>query len=180
MSVIDKEGLRKVIASLTDLSMNATRWDLDPEAFVSDQDRAAVILKVFRMGHGVDVDEHRPVFDAPGYPANQLVITEMGERRFTITVRAEAYDKSVEAAEILDSIRTRIRSEASTEALNALSIALITTHDAIAVAYKVDERVVNTAIADFEFSGVASFVSDTNAPFILTVNGNNVVPGVIS
>ncbi len=177
--VLDREGLQAIVAGLTGLSPAATIWALDPEPMIGDQDRARVVMQLFSM-ESLGVDEHRPAFGPPGFPADNYVITELGNRTLRITMRAEVFDAEVEAAELLDAIRTGIRTEASTEALNAINLAFVESHPATYVRYIVDDRHVNAAIADFVFAGIAQLVSDPNADYIETVNGNNVVPGTIT
>lgn len=179
MSVLDKAGFRAIIAGLTGLSDGATRWALDPQAFISDQDRACVELRVFSIT-SLGVDEHRRDFGPPGYPSSSYVITEIGNRTLHITIRAETYDKGVEAAEVLDQIRTRIRAEAVRDQLNAINLAFVEAQPATMVSYQVDERVVSAAIADFTFAGIAQYVSDPDAPYIETVNTDDIVPGTLT
>ena len=158
MPVLDKDAFRTIIAGLTDLSDGAVVWTLDPQPFVSDQDRARVVLQLFSLT-SLGVDEHRRAYGPAGYPSNAFVTTEIGNRTLRITMRAEAFDKSVEAAEILDRIKTGIRAERVRDQLDAIAIALVDTGPATYVSYQVDERVVNAAIADFTFAGIAQHVT---------------------
>ena len=180
-NVLDRAGLQALVLSLLPGSPQPTAvvWALDPEPFVSDQDRYRVVLQLFGL-ESLGVDEHRQAFGPPGYPVDNLVYTELGNRTLRITVRAEAFDASVEAAEILDIVRTGIRTEASTEALNALNLAFVESHGSTYVRYIVDDRHVSAAIADFVFAGIAQLVSNPNADYIETVNGNDIVPGTIT
>jgi hypothetical protein len=186
--VLDKAGFAAVIAScLTSLSPAAVVWKNDPQPFIGDQNRARVVLDLFSMT-GLAWDERRRVYNLPGYPPNSFVTVLLGNRTLIITIRAEAFDASVEAAEIIDQIRSKLYSDASNDALNAINIAYVDSIAAVRVSYQVDERVVNAAIADFTFAGVAQHVSgiavDGNVPgpgtgptWIQTVDGNNIVPG---
>jgi hypothetical protein len=184
--VLNKEGFRSIIASLTGLSDGATVWDLDPQPFVSPNDRAKVVLQLFSLT-SLGVDEHRMAYGPPGYPANAMVTTEIGNRTLKITMRAEAFDATAEASEILDLIRTGVRADAVVAQLNAINIALVETGPATFVSYQVDERMVNAAIADFTFAGIAqqtSAIAIDGTPalggYISTVNTNNAVPGTLT
>jgi hypothetical protein len=188
--VLDREKFREVIAGILNnacgLSRNATRWETDPRGMISDTDRADVSLEVFSMS-ALAVDEHRVVYNLPGQPANSLTTSEIGNRTIVITLRAEAFDKSVEASELIDAIRTGIRAETVTAQLNAINLAYVWSEQATRVRVTVDERVVNTAIADFTFAGIAQQVtsvvidgSGAEGGWIQTVDGNNIVPGTLT
>lgn len=181
MRVVDKEGLRTIIASLTDLSDYATSWDLDPERPVGDTDRAKVSLKLMSV-HAIGVDEHRRVYNPPGYPAGSFVTTEIGNREIRVTVYAECYDATVEAAELLDQIRTRIRADAVTAQLNAINLALEWAEKTVMLPTVHDNRLVSAAACDFRFGAIASWVSSvtTAGDWIATVDGNNVIPGTLT
>jgi hypothetical protein len=186
MPVLDVVGFRALIASLTNLSDGATSWATDPQDFVSDTDRAKVSLDLFSM-EALAVDEHRRCYDAPGQPANSFTTLEIGNRTLVVTIRAESFDSGAQAAELLDQIRTGIRAEAVTEQLNALLLAFVWAEKATRVQYKIDNRVVNCAIADFTFAGIAQQVSSvyidgsgTTGGYISTVNTTNIVPGTLT
>lgn len=190
--VLDTAGFAAVVAScLTTLSPNAVVWKTDPEPFVGDQDRARIELDLFSMT-GVAWDERRRVYDLPGYPANAFVTVLLGNRTLIVTVRAEAFDASVQAAELIDQVRSNLYSDDSNDALNAINLAYVEATAAVRVSYRVDERVVNCAIADFTLAGIAQHVSgiaiDGNAPAVHTgptwiqyINDvNNDLPGTLS
>lgn len=166
--VLDKEGFAAVIQKcLQSISLNGVVWKTDPEPFVGDQDRARVVLDLFSMT-GLGWEERRRVYGLPGYPSNAYVTVLLGNRTLTITMRAEAFDKSVEAAEIIDQIRSAMLSDDVVDALNAINIAFVSDGPAVRVDYAVDTRVVNCCIADFTFAGIAQHVSgvaiDGNVP----------------
>src|ERR1035438_9216731 len=108
--VVDKVNLLAIIGGLTDKSPAATTWGLDPQTIVGDQDRAQISLQVFSI-MPLGVDEHRRTLSdgTDGYPVGTWWVLEIGSREVIINVRVEAYDFSVEAAELVDQIRTRIR-----------------------------------------------------------------------
>lgn len=187
--VLNKPGLLSVIQACVapyGLSPAAVSWALDPQAIIGDVDRAKVTLQVFGMKAN-GVDEHRYIYNDPAQPANSLETLELGNREVKVTVKVEAFDYEVEAAEIIDVIRTSIRTERNTLALNAISLAFIWAEEATPVRMVINEREVNVAVADFTFGGVAQQVSsvavdgsDNDITWIQTVNGNNVVPGTFS
>lgn len=184
--VLNKEGLRSIIAGLTGLSDGATLWELDPQSYISDTDRARVTLEVIGMG-AVGVDEHRRQLSdgTDGYPAGTFWTQELGNRHVRLTVKAEAFDAGVEACEFIDAVRTGIRADASTAALNAIALAFVWAEEATPLKLVINERRVNMAVADFTFAGIAQQVSNVIPPgvggdYIAVVNGNNVVPGTFS
>jgi len=182
--VVDKVGLLGVLASLTDLSAGASQWSLDPDSMVGDQDRAKVELTIFSIT-AVGVDEHRRVLSdgTDGYPAGTWYVTEIGNREVIVNVRAKTYDKSVEAAELVDQIRTRIRADAVNAQLDALALAFQWAGPTVMQRAVEDNREVSVASADFRFGAIARWVSvvdPTGAGWIQTVNSNNQIPGAYS
>lgn len=184
-SVFDTEGFADIVACILDdtasLSPYAVIWDTDSDPFISDRDRARVVLDIFSIS-ALAVDEHRRAFEPDGYPATSFVTQEIGNRTIVLTVRAEAFDKRVQAAELIDMIRTGIRAEKVTAQLNAINLAYVWSEQATRVKYKVDQRVVNAAVADFTFAGIAQQISsvEINEGWISTVDGNNIVPGTLT
>lgn len=184
--VLNREGLQAVIASLTDLAPDATFWSIDPRPYVSDENRAQVLLTLEHVDQ-LGIDEHRRhVSDGTdGYPAGTFVTQEIGNRDFVVNVRAEVYDRAVEAAELVDQVRTRIRAEFVRDQLNALAIALVDVGQTIMLPTTYDNRVVSVAAADFTFAGIAQWVN-TIAPnvggdYIKEVNdAQNDVPGTFT
>lgn len=183
MNVLDKDGLLAIIQQVSDLPVGSVFWSLDPNPAVSDTARAQVKLEVFDM-YALGVDEHRRhVSDGTdGYPLNTFWTQEIGNRHVVINVRAEAFDKSVEAAEIIDRIRTLIRADATTAQLDALRLAYVWSEKAHRLPTAYDQRVVNAATADFTFAGIANIVSDVqnNQGWIDTVNTTNLIPGTLT
>lgn len=191
LPIVNKDAFAAIIANcLTSLSANAVVWKLDPQPFIGDTDRARIVLDVFSiMGDGWD--ERRRVYGLPGYPPNAYVTVMLGNRIVHVTVRAEAFDKSVEAAELVDQVRSNIFSDDNNAALNAINLAWVDAEAAVRMDYHVDERAVNCAVADFTFNGIAQHVSgiaiDGNVPglgtgptWIETVNTDNEIPGETS
>ena len=183
MNVLDKDGFLSLIASISGLQPTSVYWWIDPTPTVSDIDRAQVRLEVFNM-YALGVDEHRRhVSDGTdGYPVNTYWVQEIGNRHITINIRAEAYDRGVEASEIIDRIRTLIRADAVTAQLDALRLAYVWSEKAMRVPNAADSRALNTATADFTFAGIANIVSETqnNQGWIETVNGTNQIPGTLT
>lgn len=176
-AVVDKVGLLAILTGLTDLSPAAMQWGLDPTLIVGDQDRAKVELTIFSI-IPVGVDEHRRVLSdgTDGYPANTWYVTEIGNREIIVNVLARTYDKSVEAAELVDQIRTRVRAEAVTARLDAIAIAFQWASNTVMQRTVEDNREVSVASADFKFGGIARWVSvidPTGAGWIATVNSPN-------
>jgi hypothetical protein len=107
-------------------------------------------------------------------------------------MRAEAFDAGAQAAELIDQVRSNLYSDDSNDALNAINLAYVEATAAVRVSYRVDERIVNAAIADFTFAGIAQHVSgiaiDGNAPAVHTgptwiqyINDvNNDIPGTLT
>ena len=186
-SVVNKPGLAAIVQScLLNISPFGVLWKNDPQSFVSDQDRGRIVLDVFSI-RGLAWDERRRVYGLPGYPANAFVTVLLGNRTVIVNVRAEGFDASVEAAEIIDQIRSNIYSDASVAALNAINLAYVSAEPAVRVDYKVDERVVNAALCDITFAGIAQHVSSVSidgsgddVTTIATVNTDNTVPGTLT
>ncbi len=187
-NVLDKEGFRKMVGTLHGLADTSTWWALDPDTFTADTDRAAVQLELISM-RSLGVDEHRRFLSdgTDGYPAGTYWTLEIGNREFVIQVKVEAYDKSVEAAEIVDLMRTLIRSDAATAQLNALKLAYVWSEQTVRLPrLVVNDRDVNYASCDFTFAGIAAQVSSVVKPgvcgdYIATVDGpTNLIPGTLT
>jgi hypothetical protein len=181
--VLDREGLRSIIAGVSGLRDGAVFWANDPNPTVGDMDRAQVTLELFSMG-ALGVDEHRRYFNPPDQPPNSYETIEIGNRELVVTIRVETFDGGVEAAEILDAIRTGIRAEAVTAQLDAIALALEWAEKSTRVRNVIDNRVVSTAVADFRFGGVARQVSqvltETQGGFIESIDVDNQVPGTLT
>jgi hypothetical protein len=180
-NVVNKDGLLAILGGLTGLSAVAIEWGLNPNAFVGDQDRAKVQLQLFGI-EALGVDEHRRAYGPPGYPATAYVTTEIGNREVTINVYAETYDYNVEAQEILDLIRTAIRSEAVNNALFNIQLVFQWMSGTTVLKEHRNNRAISAASADIKFGGIAQFVSsvEDNQGWIETVNTTNVVPGTFT
>jgi hypothetical protein len=179
--VVNKEAFQDVVRQLSGLSANAVYWENDGVPFVGDQDRA-VISMTLKTLDAVAVDEHRRDLGPPGYPVTAFVTTEIGNREVFITLRAETFDKTVEAGELLDQIRTGIRAEGVRDQLNAISLAYEWSSKTIVMPTVVDQRIVSAAAADFRFGGIGQLVSSiqNNQGWISTVNNTNTIPGTVT
>lgn len=185
--VLDRDGLQAIVADLAGLSLNAIVYgEVDPNPIIGRGDRARVSLDLSDFaGHGVD--EHRQQLSdgTDGYPEGTFWIRELGERLLKITFKAEAFDKHLEAAEIIDRIRTGMQQYGMADRLNAIGLAFVWAGSAVRVPLRINERVVNCAMAEFEFAGVADKVSlvippDVGGDYIETINGDDVPIAEIS
>jgi hypothetical protein len=186
--VLDKEGFRSIIAGLAsraNIADAGTHWAMDNDPMVGDQDRAKVTLDL-TMLEALAVDEHRRTLSdgTDGYPAGTFETLEIGNRELIVNIRVEAYDASVEAAEIIDLIRTGIRAEAITAKLDAIRLAFVHASATTRLPTSYDTRVVSVASADFEFGGIASLTTvilpGVGGDYIASVDTNNSIPGTIS
>lgn len=184
--ILDREGFRRIIVGLSGLHDGAVVWDLAPAPIIGDSDRALVTLEIFNIS-AVHVDEHRAYyFTADGEEPNGAAeFFQVGNRHVVITMRAEAFDVEEEATEILDRIRTGVRADAITAQLDALNLAFVWAEPTMRFHKHVDTRVVNSAICDFTFAGIAQQITRVIPPnaggdYIQTVNTTNLVPGTYS
>jgi hypothetical protein len=158
-SVLDRTGLQTLIASLASLDVSNVEWDPDPSAaMVSPESATRVTLTLFGLS-ALGVDEHRVAFSPGGYPANSMVTTEIGNRDIIVNIMVEAYDLAIEAAEVMDRIRTGIRADASTATLNGLNLALVWMTRTTRVRMTAEQRAVSVATADLKLAGIAQLVS---------------------
>lgn len=180
-AVLDRAGLQQIIVGVLECQPTSVIWDTDPEPMVSDQDRYIVKLDLFSMT-GDGWDEKRREFEPDGYPPNSYVTFLVGNRTLIITVRVEAFDAGVDAAEIINQIRIGLFADSVIDQLNAVSLAFADSTQSTRVKYSVDTRVVNTAVADFTFLGVALKVAsvEIDSGWIDTVNGDDIVPGELT
>jgi hypothetical protein len=163
-AVVDKDALGALIAALAQVNLPDVTWDTSPDnAMVSPETAAKITLSIFGLVQQ-GIDEHRVAFNPGGYPANSLVTTEIGNREVTINMLVELYDKGLEASEMIDRVRTGIRSAKSTAALNAINLALETATKTTRFPMTREQRAVSAATCDFMFGGIAQQVSDVVGP----------------
>ena len=179
MRIVDREDFAALIQSLTGLQ--TVYWATNNMPYISDTDRMSVELEVFSI-RSQGVDEHRYALSPAGYPTGQWVVTEVGNREVTITMRVRAFDANVDAAEMLDQIKTLLRSAASTATLNGLNLALEWAGPSIRIKEDIDTRAISCSVADFKFGGISSIVSDSelNQGWVDTVNTTDIVPGTLT
>ncbi len=159
MTVLDRTGFLTLVATLAGLPTTDVVFAPDPEpAMVSPESQVRVTLTLFGLA-ALGVDEHRDAFNPGGYPDNTLVTTEIGNRDITINVMVEAYDLGIEAMEIIDSIRTGIRTAASTATLNSLRLAFVWATKTTRIRTVREQRETSVATADFMLAGIAQQVS---------------------
>ena len=168
---IFKIGLLPILAGLTGLRADSTTWLLDPDPYTSDADAALVRCKVRRIAP-LGIDEHR-------YRADNTGTDETGNRDIVLTLRAECYDLSVEAGELLGRILTGLMFAATGDALEAIGLAYQKNSGITDLSHQVDNRVVNAASVDVWLNGVSN-VSTPDAGQIASVDTTNQVPGTIT
>ena len=176
--VLNKAGLAAIIASISGLSSHATEWEPDPNAYISDLDRAKVSLSLFGL-QAVGVDEHRVTFNPPGYPTGSLVTTEIGNREVIVNVYAEAYDYTLEAAEIVDFIRTGIRADAVTAQLNSINLAFEWMAKTTKIPAVRNERALSAASADIRFGGIARLSTFQVNGWVDFIDGTPIAAAII-
>jgi hypothetical protein len=159
-NVLDHDAFAALIATLAGLNVTNVNWDpITPDfAMIDPESATKITLSLFGLS-ALGVDEHRTEFEPPGYPAQALVTTEIGNREVTINMMVEVYDRGIEAAEIIDRIRTGIRAEASTASLDAMLLALEWVTPTTPLRMTREQRTVSAATADFRFGGIAQQVS---------------------
>lgn len=181
-NVLDRAGFAALVATIAGVDPLDVEWDIDPNAALVDpQSQVRIALTLFGI-QAQGIDEHRVAYGPGGYPANALVTTEIGNREVTINMKVETYDLGIEAQEILDRIRTGIRSAASTAMLNSLNLAFEWAMKTMRMKMTSEQRAVSCAVCDFQFGGIAQQVSDVNlgGGWIEHVNTDDVVPGTFT
>lgn len=163
-----------ILQPLTGLTSFSVRWAHDPDPVVSDTDHASVSFLLSSSG-AVGVDEHRYEYDSG---TNTLTISECGNRTVTVKATAEAYDANAEASDILESIRTGIRSQSVTDALDAIGLSLQVARPIVDLPTFYDNRVVSAAVLELQFNAraVSSVAQPPGQGWISTVNGDNSIP----
>lgn len=185
MSVLDRDAFKALVAQLADMPPGTVYWEIDPNAVVSDTVQAEIQLKLFMIS-ALHVDEHRRhVSDGTdGYPAETFVIQEIGNREVKITMIAKTFNRGVEAMELIDKVRTRIRADKVVAQLNAMNLALEWIEKPQPVTTVYEQRAVSVAVCEFRFGGINQDVDTIPAgqggDYIATVNGNNQVPGTFT
>jgi hypothetical protein len=167
VQVLQKAAFVGILAPLSGLSPGSHIWSKDPIPFISPLDAAVVYLTV-RSIKTRGIDDLRPDVTA-------------GDRDLCVTIRAEAFNLSVEASEILNRILTGLQRPSTNLLLGNIGLSYMKNGGMAEISYQIDNRAVNAAIADVFFNGIINdFPGVDPSGNIATVNTNNIVPGVIS
>lgn len=183
-NLLNKAGLLGVLKQISGLGAYSVAWGLDPDPTVSDTDMASIRVKV-RQYQPNGTDEHRY-----SYSDGTFTTEEIGQRIILLTLRAEAYNISVEAHEYLEIVRASLNYLSTADTLNSYNLSFAKAAPTVDVSYDVDNRAVNAATMDIWLNGVldnSSSLKDneqyrrlTQTTWIQTVNGNNKIPGTFT
>lgn len=174
--VVNKSGLQIIILGLSGLTQSTSViWGLDPTPFISDVDRAMIYMKV-RQFQPEGNDDTRYSLSGTTFTTEQC-----GQRVTVLTMRAEVYDQSLEASDLLETVRVGLRLPTTIVALNAINLAYVRCGPTQDVNYEIDNRVVNAATMEVWLNGIVDISStQNNEGWIETVNSNNKIPGTIT
>lgn len=187
MSAVNKTGLMAIIQPLTGLLATSVSWDHDPEGMVSDVDTIQVTL-LLRTFVQYGTDDRRFTFTNITDPAHSTYQNDVvGQRSTTLVVRAESYNRSSEAGELLELLRTRLQRNSVLYALNAINLAYQTSRLITDLPTIYDNRVVSVAVLEIDLSAISVDLGtiqnggfETGQGWIDTVDGNNIIPGTIT
>jgi hypothetical protein len=102
-----KANLIQTIAAITNVQVF---WRTDPNPYAGQAalSEHAWVRLFIQSTASVGVDELRQSWDAT---ANQNDSVQVGQRQFTLVVRAESYDETLEAYDLCERVRFRIRTQ---------------------------------------------------------------------
>ncbi len=174
-NIVDKVSFSALIAALAHVGPYSVFWTTDPNPPVSDLDRMLVELKLLSISSYLGTDEHLLEYNPPGYPPDTSIIQDIGNREVRIQVKVKTYDLALEAAEVMDLIRTGMRYQTTTTTLNGISLALEYIEQTVDLPTVAEDRAVSCCACDFMFGGIANqtsqiFLPGVGGDFISTVN----------
>lgn len=182
MPVLDRDAFAALIAQLADMPPGTVYWEVDPNNMVSDTVQAEIQLTLFSLS-ALHVDEHRRHISdgTDGYPAGAFITQEIGNRELRIQLVAKTFNKGVEAAELLDKVRTAIRADTAVAQLNGMNLALEWIEKTQRLPTVYEQRAVSVASCEFKFGGINQIVAvippNQGGDYIATVNAplNNAI-----
>ena len=136
---IPRAALRDLIGGL---SGYACYWEGD--AVLNDTTYMSLDIMAYR---GWGTDEIRQSYDAT---TDQLRTLLCGIRQFTLVIRADSFVMDEPGYEILERIRTRLRSGAANELMDEEGLALVKMHPIVSPSYQADNRPVYRSLMDVE------------------------------
>lgn len=129
--------------------------------------------------NAVGVDEEREQYDSV---ADQNAIINVGQRQLTLSLRAESLDANLEAYDLCERVRFRLRTRTARAIFAPANLSLRDIQPTIVFEQRADSRTMRVATMDVRWNLVV--FADPNDPgegnYIRTVNGNDVVTGVLS
>jgi hypothetical protein len=129
----------------------------------------------------VGVDELRQVYDPPPIDANNTIL--VGQRQFTLVVECYSLDANLEAFDLAERVRFRLRSQVARGIFSPAGLSLRDIQPAVTVARTVDagqsKRALLASIVDVRWNLVvyADPLDPGEDDYIQTVDTANVVPG---
>lgn len=178
MALIDKTVLMGYIQPLTGLLATSVVWEKDPEPFISPVDNAIVKLNLLSYSSR-GIDDVTRTFTSGMSPF--LTTVQQGLRSVNLQIKVEVYNKSSEAVEVLETIRTALKNLNNIYALNALGLALFSIGPTIDLPTHYDNRVVSVASMTISLGATSTYTETPSVDgWMDTVNTDDTVPGDFS
>lgn len=140
------ETLRQLLIDLSEIEVLVDPQE--PQTFVSPTTQGQLFIEI-RSGAMLGDDEFTRVYDAV---TNKQIVTQKGNRLFTLTVRMESYDSTSNAYETLEKIRNRLRRPSSLARLRAEKMTVYETQPVVSLPTKYDNRVISAANFDLHMA----------------------------
>lgn len=181
--VVNKPALLAIILQCSGLQKSqSVFWYNDPNRTPNATDNATIKCRL-RTYAGRGVDEVRYTYTPPSPGPENFDTTQVGQRDVVLSLVCEAWQKSAEAAEILDTVRTRLRRSDVRSSLLAINLALQTMDATIELPTTYDSRALSVASLDIHFGAISVDDLSTDTPadgdtWIETVDGDNIIPKV--
>jgi hypothetical protein len=124
------------------------------------------------------IDEERAIFNASTQAQDRIVV---GQRQFTLSVRAESLDGNIEAFDLCERIRFRLRTFTATQIFGPANLSIRDVQPMAVLEQRVDSRIMRVATMDIRWNYVVFFDPlDGGGGIIQTVNGGGWIPGTLA
>lgn len=157
-------------------------WRDQPQHYVPPKGYGEAVARVKCMlslgpSSGKGRDELRTAYDADQPNGQEMQDTSVGVRLFTLKIVVESFDQNdgLTAEQHLERIRDRMRWRSSTDALDDVNVAFVTTGEIQDLTTTRDNRKVSIAALDIRLSGMSVDTDPARYGYIETVDINGPV-----
>ncbi len=156
---IDESVVKTLVSTLTGFPVAQVITEpVQPLPFVSPTLKGQIFL-TFKSLTQLGDDDFSRVFDED---LDVQIVTQKGNRLWTLSVRMESYDPAVNAYYTLERLRTRLLRPSSLVPLRAANMTVCTSEAITELPTSYDSRVISAASIDFKMALFLLEVDDTD------------------